>query len=541
MLNFHPRPRQRFGLIRRLAPAVARARGHSVLAAAALIGAGGTPPHLRTAAQRLDQYFSALARNDQFSGTVLVADHGRVIYEGSFGTADVATQRPNTPATTFPIASITKTFTAAAILQLRDQGKLRLNDPVVRYLPTFPYAKITIRHLLSHTSGLPSWDAVFDSVRLAHPDTVFTNADLLTGYGAARRTLSFQPGERWEYQNANFAFLGLIVETITGRSVDDYITERILRPAGMTHTSIPAVAFYHYTPAERANLAMPTLIPFLYSDVRVDPDTVAYIARYWYNYNFRGFGEIISTPGDLLRYDQALASGLLLSDSTLRQAYTPVRLTDGKINPARYGLGWESEPDTSFGTTVNHGGGMIGLSCILLRDISRRQTVILFDNDQHSTDVHTHDLALRALAILNGRTLPPPRESAARAYGRVLATRGLTAAHEFLLHALLHRDGFSIDENEFNALGYDFIGDTSRKYIPVTHRYADALDVFAMNSQLFPKSWNVYDSYGEALVRLGKRDEAIQMYEESMALNPGNENGKKMLTTLLGDHSQLSR
>ena len=107
--------------------------------------------------------------------------------------------------------------------------------------------------------------------------------------------------------------------------------------------------------------------------------------------------------------------------------------------------------------------------------------------------------------------LPPPRESAARAYGRVLATRGLTAAHEFLLHALLHRDGFSIDENEFNALGYDFMGDTSRKYIPVTHRYADAVDVFAMNSQLFPKSWNVYDSYGEALVRLGKRDEAIQM------------------------------
>ena len=146
MLNFHPRPRQRFGLIRRLAPAVARARGHSVLAAAALIGAGGTLPQDRTAAQRLDQYFSALARDDQFSGTVLVANHGRVIYEGSFGTADVATQRPNTPATTFPIASITKTFTATAILQLRDQGRLRLNDPVVRYLPTFPYAKITIRH-----------------------------------------------------------------------------------------------------------------------------------------------------------------------------------------------------------------------------------------------------------------------------------------------------------------------------------------------------------------------------------------------------------
>ena len=158
----------------------------------------------------------------------------------------------------------------------------------------------------------------------------------------------------------------------------------------MTHTSIPAVAFYHYTPAERANLAMPTLFPFLYSDVRVDPDTVAYIARYWYNYNFRGFGEIISTPGDLLRYDQALASGLLLSDSTLRQAYTPVRLTDGEINPARYGLGWEVRAGHLFWndreSRRRHDRSQLHPAP---GGISRRQTVILFDNDIDSMSIRT--------------------------------------------------------------------------------------------------------------------------------------------------------
>ena len=515
---------------------MARARVTSVLAAAVIGGAGG-PPHARTPAQRLDQYFSALARYDQFTGSILVADRGRIVYEGSFGMADPSTQRPNTATTAFPIASITKTFTATAILQLRDQGKLRLTDPVVRYLPTFPYPTITIRHLLSHTSGLPEWGLVFDSLRLAHPDTVFTNHDLLAGYVAKRRPLSFRPGDRWEYQNANYAVLALIVETITGRPIDDYIAQRILQPAGMTHTFVPAVAFYHYTPAERADLAIPTVVPYLYADQRVDPDTVPYIARYWYNYNFRGYGEIISTPRDLLRYDQALSAGRLLSDSTLRQAYTPVRLADGKINPAGYGLGWDAESDTSLGTVVNHGGGMFGLTCILLRDISKHQTVILFDNEQHSNVVHTHDLALRALAILNGRSFPVPRPSAARAYGHLLATQGLAAAHEFLLHVLLHRERFSIDEEEFNALGYDFMGDSTRLYIPVSHRYGDAVDVFAMNSQLFPKSWNVYDSYGEALFRLGRRDEAIQLYEESMALNPANENGKKMLAEIrASDH-----
>ncbi len=536
MLIFQRYPQPRFCPVRLLLPAKARARTTSILAAA-VIGAGGAPPHVHTPAQRLDQYFSALARYDQFTGSILVGDHGRIVYEGSFGMADPATQRPNTPTTAFPIASITKTFTATAILQLRDQGKLRLTDPVVRYLPAFPYPTITIRHLLSHTSGLPEWGVVFDSLRLAHPDTVFTNHDLLAGYVAKRLPLSFQPGDRWEYQNANYAVLGLIVEIITGRPIDDYIAQHILQPAGMTHTFVPAVASYHYAAAERADLAIPTVIPYMYADQRVDPDTVPYIARYWYNYNIGGYGDIISTPRDLLRYDQALSEGRLLSDSTLRQAYTPMRLADGKINPAGYGLGWEAERDMSLGTVVNHGGGMFGLSCILLRDISKHQTVILFDNEQHSTVVHTHDLALRALAILNGRSVPVPRPSAARAYGHLLATRGLAAAHEFLLHVLLHREQFSIDEEEFNALGYDFMGDSTRLHIPVSHRYADAVDVFATNSQLFPKSWNVYDSYGEALFRLGRRDEAIQLYEESMALNPANENGKKMLAEIrAGDH-----
>jgi len=531
MLIFQPWLRQRLRPARLFVRAMGCASA-TLLLAVGTIGAGGAPSEVRTPAQRLDEYFSALARYDEFTGSILVADHGRTVYEASFGLADPSTQRPNTPATAFPIASITKTFTATAILQLRDQGKLRLTDPVTRYLPTFPYPTITVRHLLSHTSGLPEWGAVFDSVRLAHPDTVFTNHDLVAGYIAKHRPLSFHPGDRWEYQNANFAVLGLIVETITGQPIDDYIAQHILKPAGMMQTVIPAVAFYHYTAAERANLAMPTVVPYLYSDERVDPDTIAYLAHYWNNYNFRGFGEIISTPRDLLRYDQALASGRLLSDSTLRVAYAPVRLNNGTTNPAGYGLGWQRDRDTSLGKVVNHGGGMIGLTCILLRDISTHQTVILFDNEQHSNAVHTHDVALHALTILNGRSVPQPRPSAARVYGHLLATRGLSAAHEFLLHALLHRDRFSIDEEDFNALGYDFMGDSTRLYIPVSHRYADAIDVFAMNSQLFPQSWNAYDSYGEALFRLGKRDEAIQMYEESMALNPGNENGKKMLAEL---------
>ena len=506
--------------------------GLLALWAAVPIAACHAPRRSAVPAERLDRHFSALARYDQFNGSILVADHGHIVYERSFGYADLSTKRLNTSTTTFPIASITKTFTATAILQLRDQGRLRLTDPVIQYLPTFPYPTITIRHLLSHTSGLPAWDVAFDSMRLAYPDTVLTNADLLAGYVAKRRPLSFRPGDRWEYQNANYAILGLIVATITGRPIDDYIALHILRPAGMTHTTFPGFTLFHYTPAERADLAIPSVVPYLYSDERVDPDTIPYFARYWYNYNFRGFGEIISTPRDLFHFAQALSDGRLLSDSSVQQALTPVRLNDGTVNPARYGLGWQAEADTTSGLVVNHGGGMFGLNSILLRNISKRQVVILFDNVQHSTLIHTHDLALRALAMLNGRTFAVPRESAARRYGRTLTTRGRDAAHAFIAQALLDSADLSIDESEFNALGYDLMGDSSRLHLPVPHHYADAIDVFRTNSQLFPNSWNVYDSYGEALLRTGKRDEAIRMYEKSILLNPNNDDGKKTLADI---------
>ncbi len=130
-------------------------------------------------AKTLGQYFTALAANNRFNGNILVAENGKVVYEHSFGYADLSTKRPNTALSTFPIASITKTITATAILQLKEQGKLQFSDPVTKYLPDFPYSNITIRHLLSHTSGFPDYAQLFFKIIDQHPDTVFTNKDII--------------------------------------------------------------------------------------------------------------------------------------------------------------------------------------------------------------------------------------------------------------------------------------------------------------------------------------------------------------------------
>ena len=158
----------------------------------------------------LNNYFTKLAENKQFNGNVLVAENGKIIYEKSFGSADYSIKKPNTGSTSFPIASITKTFTSIAILQLREKGKLQLIEPYIKYLPDFPYPSVTLKQLLSHTSCIPSsaFYRFLDSLRKIK-DTFFTNADVIPAFIAMKKPLMGEPkqeGDRstFAYSNINY-------------------------------------------------------------------------------------------------------------------------------------------------------------------------------------------------------------------------------------------------------------------------------------------------------------------------------------------------
>lgn len=468
----------------------------------------------------LDNYFSALSRNQQFNGNVLVAEGGIIIYENSFGFADFAQRKLNTKQSRFPIASITKTFTATAILQLKEKGKLKIDDPVTKHVPDFPYPAITIKHLLSHTSGLQPYDNYFDSLRNISPSRVFTNTDVLPRYKALRLPLLYQPGTDGNYDNSNFIFLGLIVEKVSGMSLADYIRKQILEPAGMVNTISPIFAFYHYTPKEKINLSLTYKRPHPYSDNYERTDTMQFVSMYWHSYNFRGFGEIVSTTQDLFKYDQALYNGKLLNKATLKETFIPVRLTNGSINPVGNGLGWKINKDSEFGELVSHTGGLVGIRTIFLRNITKHQTIILFDNTENDVD----EIAENVLKILNGQMVKLPRKSIANIYGKILATEGIDKARATL--ELLQNDSlnYSLNENQFNNIGYDFMEN---------NKESEALEVFKTNLKLFPRSWNVYDSYGEALLKYGKTEEGIKMYQKAVELNPNNLAGKKIIDQLL--------
>lgn len=480
----------------------------------------------------LQKYFLTLEKNRQFNGSVLVAEKGVVLFKKGVGFAEFSTKTVNNLNTRFPIASLSKTITATAILQLAEAKKLTIIDVVTKYLPGFPYPKITLQHLLSHTSGLPPYNAYFDSTRKLYPDTVFTNDDFIRGVVTNPKPLLYEPGSKGNYDNINFIVLALVIEKVTGMHHTNYITDNILLPAGMTQTMhIPSTQ--QYTQTFNFPFAYPYLYPHKYSDKIIKANEVPYVVNYWSSYNFSGFGNYVSTISDLLKYDEAYYHGSLLKQEVINQAFEPVKLNDGKNNPAHFGLGWQIAKDSSFGKVVYHNGNATGLSCILLRNISKRQTIIIFDNIHNN---NSQDLAFKILKILNGIKVPLPKKSLAEEYARVLVKEGPTIARKKLFSLKADTLYYQLSEDEMNLIGYDFMGGSNNPNpykFPEEHKYQEALETLKMNVELFPDSWNAYDSYGEILLKLGQKEAAIKMYKKSVELNPNNTGGQKILKQLL--------
>jgi tetratricopeptide (TPR) repeat protein len=323
-----------------------------------------------------------------------------------------------------------------------------------------------------------------------------------------------------------------VIEKVSGISYSNYIAQKILRPSGMTHTYFKPLRL-QYTQPVNPPFAFPYLYPYKYSDSIVKAKEVPFIADYWSAYNFSGFGDYVSTVSDLLKYDKAYNDNRLLKKQIKDEAFQPVILNNGKNNPANFGLGWQIDKDSSLGKLVYHNGNATGLSCILLRNISKRQTVIVFDNIHNN---NSQELAFNLLKILNGIKVPLPKKSIAAEYTMILLSEGAKAARERLM--ILKKDTvhYQLNENEMNDIGYDLMGGPNNPNpyrFQEKHKYAEAFEILKLNAELFPNSWNTHDSYGEILLLLGKKEEAIQEYKRSVELNPGNTGGKKVLEELL--------
>jgi CubicO group peptidase (beta-lactamase class C family) len=275
---------------------------------------------------------------DEFAGSVLVARHGKVLLQDAWGRADRKAGTTNATATRFRIGSMNKMFTAVATLQLVEAHKLALDDPIGKHLPDYPNkevaAKVTVRHLLTHTGGTGDiFGPKFDQNRLALRE----HRDYLKLYGS--RGLTHEPGARFEYSNYGFVLLGALIEQVSGGSYDDYVRDHLFGRAGMTFTgSLPESV-------DVPNRAVGYLRASPRSEWEPNTDTLPWRGT--------AAGGGYSTVGDLLRFAQALKAGRLISKATLAEATRP--------HEQQYGYGFDVQgqgPLRSYG----HGGGAPGMN-----------------------------------------------------------------------------------------------------------------------------------------------------------------------------------
>jgi CubicO group peptidase (beta-lactamase class C family) len=302
---------------------------------------------------------SLLARN--FNGEVLVAKNGEVVYEKYAGLKSMNNKsNPVDEHTAFHLASVSKTFTAMAVLKLWEAGKLNIEDDVSKYLPGFPFSGITIKMLLSQRSGLHNYVHYVETPRGWDRKTFFTNQDLLQ-YMIAHKTeiRGVPPGRHFEYCNTNYALLAMIIEKASGETYAQYLSKTFFDPLQM-HDS------YVFDLSKQSSSILS------YKSNR-RPYPIEYLDAVY------GDKNVYSTVRDLLKWDIALRSGLLFRESTLDSAYMPYSFEKpGKRN---YGLGWRMLLIPNGKKLIYHNGWWHGNRTAFVRMIDEGATIIALSNN----------------------------------------------------------------------------------------------------------------------------------------------------------------
>ncbi len=475
--------------------------------AVSLLLAGPAPAAAQTTAERLDAHASAYHDRGLFNGAVLVAEEGRTIYARGFGEAVMEWDVPVTPQTRFRIGSVTKQFTAALILQLMEEGKIDLEAPVTRYVsdyPADPGDRITIHHLLTHTSGIPSYTGIpgFMEEHVRDPFEPDSFARLFWSL-----PLEFDPGARWHYNNSGYYLLGVVIERVTGQPYDVALQERILDPLGLDDTG-----YDHYGQVVERKALGYRGVAGGYERAAYLDTAVPYAA-----------GMMYSTVEDLLKWDQALkGTGPFQRASTLELFQRPFEDVDPGT---RYGYGWLFHDLAAGADTVaviGHGGGIFGFTTGFWRMPDERRTIVAMDNTEGD---HVEDLIRDLALILHGEEPDLPKQPIADVLAAVIDADGVEAGvARYRELKASHPDDYDFSEDQLNQLGYRYLraGDT-----------ATAIRVFELNVEMFPEAFNPWDSLAEAHLEAGDRDLAIQHYRKSLELNPANENARQMLASRL--------
>lgn len=316
------------------------------------------PVHAQPGAdiKKLDSAFTLLYNTSRFNGTLLYAEKGMILYEKAFGIADHRTNEPLTAHSSFNLASVTKQFVCMCIMMLKEKGLLQYDDDCKKYIPELPYDGISIRNLMTHTSGIPEYFDLFQLYK--SPLDTLSNEKMIQLFAVHKPVLDFPTGTHWNYCNTNYLLLASIIERVSQQTMDVFVKNNITVPLKMSDTyiyhvlmpSIPANHVYGFEETGEKKV-LDDLTPF---------DGVV------------GDGNLYSSVEDLYKWEQSLYTEKLVKKATLAEAFKPVQLKDGTAYP--YGFGWGIDSDTL--QQYAHTGGWAGFINIIYRDVKNKRVII---------------------------------------------------------------------------------------------------------------------------------------------------------------------
>ncbi len=318
-------------------------------------------------AKEIDRKFQRLVKLTGFNGTVLYAEKGRIVLKKAYGYKNVRRKRDSlSTSDVFQLASVSKMFTAMAIMVLKNDGKLDYDDSLRMYLPEFPYNGVTIRMLLTHRSGLPRYMSIAQD-HWENKKIPLTNDDVIDLFVAYHPDRYFKPNTGFHYCNTNYALLANIVEKVSGMHFEDFMTERIFKPLGMDSSFV-------------YNMRGDTAV-----SLYVEEGTPGYYHRGWrwremtndYLNGVMGDKNVYTSVDDLYKYDQALDHFTLLPDSVLREAFKPGNPKYWRRRN-NYGFGWRIKD--GMDSTVYHFGWWKGFRTFYIRDMEHHKTLIVLTN-----------------------------------------------------------------------------------------------------------------------------------------------------------------
>ena len=304
--------------------------------------------HLET---KLDSYLNPLVENNLFSGSILIAKRGDILVSKGYGLANREHDVPNTSTTKFRLGSITKQFTAVAILKLQEGGLLSTEDKISQYIHNAPisWSDVTIHHLLTHTSGMPNFTSSSDYEKLSKQGmTIYRLIDHL-----CKEDLDFIPGQRFSYSNSGYVILGYIIEKVSGLSFEVYLREKILKPNEMMNTGYDVHDKIILNRASGYNRAKENAE---YIDMSIP----------------HAAGALYSTVEDLYLWDRLLYTESLISKQSIEQMFTP--------NLSDYGYGWRIVKNDEGHLITEHRGGINGFHTYIARNISNDTVIIILSN-----------------------------------------------------------------------------------------------------------------------------------------------------------------